>query len=143
VQGNHARSEPGVLRGFHAEPWDKLVQVTRGRALAAVADVRPDSPTFGSAETFTLGDGTDRLRLFVSAGLGNAYCVLGAEPADYLYDVTAEWRPDVDKRAVAWDDPTLGVAWPVEDPVVSAEDRDAPTLRTRFADHPLFTGGHP
>ena len=141
AQGNHARSEPGVLRGFHAEPWDKLVYVARGRVLAAIADVRPDSPTFGSAETFELGDGTDRVRLFVGQGLGNSYCVLGEEPADYLYDVTAEWHPGVDKRAVAWDDPTLAVDWPVDDPVLSDDDRAAPTLRQRFPDHPLFAGG--
>ena len=137
-QANHARSDAGVLRGFHAEPWDKLVYVARGRVLAAVADIRPDSATFGQAVTAELGDGTDRVRLFVSAGLGNAYCVLGDEPADYLYDVTAEWRPDVDKRAVAWDDPTLDVDWPVSDPVLSDDDRDAPTLRDRFPDHPIF-----
>ena len=138
VQGNHARSEPGVLRGFHAEPWDKMVYVTTGRVLAVIADVRPDSPTFGTTASFELGDGTDRVRLFVEEGLGNSYCVLGHRPADYLYDVTAEYRPDVDKRAVAWDDPTLAVDWPVDDPVLSDDDRVAPTLRERFDDHPLF-----
>lgn len=137
-QGNHSHSVPGVLRGFHAEPWDKLVYVVRGRALAVIADIRPESPTFGTVEAFELGDGTDRRRLFVSEGLGNSYCVLGDEPADYLYDVTAEWTPDVDKRAVAWDDPTLAAPWPLTDPTLSDEDRDAPTLRERFPDHPLF-----
>ena len=141
VQGNHARSAPGVLRGFHAEPWDKLVQVVRGRALAVVADVRPDSPTFGRTEAFELGDGTDRPRLWISEGLGNSYCVLGDEHADYCYDVTAEWRPGVDKRAVAFDDATLAVDWPVDDPVVSEDDRAAPTLRERHPDHPLFSRG--
>lgn len=140
VQGNHSRSAPGVLRGFHAEPWDKLVQVTSGRALAVIADLRPDSPTFGTTEQFELGDGTERIRLFVSEGLGNAYCVLGDEPADYLYDVTAEWSPGVDKRAVAWDDPTLAVDWPLTEPVLSADDESPPTLRDRYPDHPLFTG---
>lgn len=138
VQGNHSRSLPGVVRGFHAEPWDKLVYVARGRMLAAVADVRPDSPTFGTALTFELGDGTDRRALFVGEGLGNGYCALGDEPADYVYDVTVEWSPDVDKQAVAWDDPTLGVRWPVDAPVLSDEDRAAPTLRERHPDHPIF-----
>lgn len=141
VQGNHARSQPGVLRGFHAEPWDKLVQVTRGRALAVIADLRPLSRTFGTTESFELGDGTDRIRLFVSEGLGNSYCVLGDEQADYLYDVTDEWRPDVDKRPVAWDDPTLAVEWPIHDPVLSDADRAAPRLRERYPDHQLFSGG--
>lgn len=139
-QGNHARSSVGVLRGFHAEPWDKLVYVPRGVVFAAVADVRPDSATFGQVTTFHLGDPPvgERLRLFVSEGLANAYCVLDG-PADYLYDVSAPWSPDADKRAVAWDDPDLAVDWPVDAPIVSVEDRDNPTLRDRFPDHPHLT----
>jgi len=138
VQGNHARSAPGVLRGFHAEPWDKLVQVVRGRALAVIADLRPASATFGQHLALELGDGTDRVRLWVSEGLGNAYCVLGDEPVDYLYDVTAEWEPGVDKRAVRWDDPTLAVEWPLDSPVLSDDDRTAPTLQDHYPDHPIF-----
>ena len=139
VQGNHARSEAGVLRGFHAEPWDKLVYCAHGVVLAAVADVRPDSPTFAEVATFTLGDppAGERLRLFVAEGLANAYFAVEG-PADYLYDVSAPWTPDVDKRAVAWDDPDLAVDWPVAAPIVSDEDRANPTLRDRFPDHPRW-----
>ena len=136
-QGNHSRSGPGVLRGFHAEPWDKLVYVVRGTVFCAIADLRPDSATFAEVATFTLGDPPgERIRLWVSEGLGNAYCAL--TEADYLYDVTAEWSPDADKRAVAWDDPDLAVAWPVERPELSKADRSNPTLRARFASHPRF-----
>ena len=139
VQGNHARSEARVLRGFHAEPWDKLVYCARGVVFAAVADVRPDSPTFGEVVTFTLGDppAGERLRLFVAEGLANAYCAVEG-PADYLYDVSAAWEPGVDKRAVAWDDPDLAVDWPVADPIVSDEDRANPMLRDRSPDHPRW-----
>jgi dTDP-4-dehydrorhamnose 3,5-epimerase len=140
-QANHARSSPGVLRGFHAEPWDKLVYVVRGRAMAAIADIRPESPTFGQVRTFDLGDGGDRLRLYVAAGLANSYCVHGDEDADYVYDVTEEYHPGADKRAVAWNDPDLAVDWPVARPILSEEDRANPTLRERYADHPLFAGG--
>ena len=136
VQANHARSAPGVLRGFHAEPWDKLVYVARGRVMAAVVDLRVDSPSFGEHFAVELGDGTARPRLFVPQGVGNAYCVLGDDPADYLYDVTQVWRPGVDKRAVRHDDPDVGVSWPITDPVLSDEDRSAPSLRERFPDHP-------
>ena len=136
VQGNHSRSSPGVLRGFHAEPWDKLVYVARGTAMSAVLDQRPDSPTFGEVATFHLGDPPgDRVRLFIEAGLGNAYCAYGDKALDYLYDVSDEYRP-VDKRAVAFDDPDLAVAWPVDAPVVSEADRANPRLRDRFPDHP-------
>lgn len=138
-QGNHSRSAAGVLRGFHAEPWDKLVYAVRGTVFCAIADIRPDSATFGEVATFTLGDPPgERVRLWVSEGLANAFCTL--TDADYLYDVTAEWSPDVDKRAIAWDDPDLGVAWPVEQPVLSDADQTNPTLRERFPDHPRFAG---
>jgi dTDP-4-dehydrorhamnose 3,5-epimerase len=141
VQGNHARSQPGVLRGFHAEPWDKLVYVSSGTVLAVIADIRPDSPTFGEHVSVMLGDGADdRVRLFVGEGLGNSYCVVGDGPADYLYDVTDVWTPGVDKRAVRYDDPTLAVVWPIDDPTLSDDDRDAPTLAERFPDHPRFAG---
>jgi dTDP-4-dehydrorhamnose 3,5-epimerase len=141
VQGNHARSRPGVLRGFHAEPWDKLVYVARGTAFAAIADIRPDSPTFGEVATFQLGDPPgERVRLFVSEGLANAYAVVGDGDVDYLYDVTREWSPGVDKSAVAWDDPDLAVPWPVAAPIVSDEDAANPTLRDRWPDHQRWGG---
>ena len=137
-QGNHARSTPGVVRGFHAEPWDKLVYVARGRALAAIADVRPDSATFGEVRTFELGDGVERCRLFVAAGLANAYATHGDDDVDYLYEVTAEWHVVADKQAIAWDDPDLAVTWPVAEPAVSDADRRNPTLRERFPEHPRW-----
>jgi dTDP-4-dehydrorhamnose 3,5-epimerase len=139
-QGNHSRSVPGVLRGFHAEPWDKLVYVVRGHVAAAIADIRPDSPTFGQARSFLLGEPphAERIRLFISEGLANSFCTLGDVPVDYLYDVSDYWRPDLDKRSVAWDDPDLAVEWPVTDPVLSAADAANPTLRELFPDHPRW-----
>jgi dTDP-4-dehydrorhamnose 3,5-epimerase len=139
-QGNHSRSEPGVLRGFHAEPWDKLVYVACGFAFAAIADIRTESPTFGEHRTFILGDppSGERLRLFVSKGLANAFCALGQAPVDYLYDVSDYWRPGVDKPSVAWNDPDLGVEWPVADPVLSDADHANPRLRDLFPDHPRW-----
>ncbi|HVM00540.1 MAG TPA: dTDP-4-dehydrorhamnose 3,5-epimerase family protein [Egibacteraceae bacterium] len=139
-QGNHSHSVPGVLRGFHAEPWDKLVYVVRGYAVAAIADIRPDSPTFGEARTFLLGDPPDgeRIRLFIAEGLANSFLTLGTEPVDYLYDVSDYWRPGIDKPSVAWDDPDLAVFWPLADPVLSDADRKNPTLRDLFPDHPRW-----
>jgi dTDP-4-dehydrorhamnose 3,5-epimerase len=136
-QANHSRSSAGVLRGFHAEPWDKLVYVASGTAFCAVADIRPDSPTFGDALTFVLGDPPgERVRLFLSSGLANSFHALTT--CDYLYDVTEEFRPGVDKPAIAWDDPTLAVDWPDRAPLLSPADRANPTLRERFPDHPRF-----
>ncbi len=139
-QGNHSRSLPGVLRGFHAEPWDKLVYVVRGNAMAAVADIRPDSPTFGEVETFHLGDppAGERIRLFICEGLANSFCAYGESEVDYLYDVSDYWREGQTKRSLAWDDPDLAVSWPVEEPLVSEADESNPTLRELFPGHPRF-----
>ena len=140
-QGNHSRSVPGVLRGFHAEPWDKLVYVVRGLAFAAVADIRPDSPTYAQVRTFRLGDppAGERVRLFVAEGLANSFCTEGETVTDYLYDVSDYWRTDLPKRSVAWDDPDLAVTWPVPDPVLSDADLANPTLRQLHPDHPRWT----
>ena len=139
-QGNHSHSAPGVLRGFHAEPWDKLVYVVRGCAMAAIADIRADSKTFGEARTFMLGEPPDgeRIRLFISQGLANSFLTLGEEPVDYLYDVGDYWRPDIDKPSVAWDDPDLAVSWPIAAPLLSDADAANPTLRELFPDHPRW-----
>jgi dTDP-4-dehydrorhamnose 3,5-epimerase len=135
-QGNHSRSRANVLRGFHAEPWDKLVYVPRGTAMCVVADVRPDSSSFGCTQSFTLGDPPgEHIRLFISQGLANAfYCFT---ETDYINDVSAEFDPR-DRRGVAWNDPTLGVDWPTESPVVSGADSRQPSLQSQFPDHPIF-----
>jgi len=126
VQENHSRSARGVLRGLHAEGWEKLVYVPRGKVFTALADVRPESATFGRVETFFLGD-DNPLKLFLPRGLAHGYCVL-SEEADYLYQVTAYYDGS-DTRAVAWNDPDLAVPWPIADPVLSARDLSAPSLR--------------
>jgi dTDP-4-dehydrorhamnose 3,5-epimerase len=136
VQQNHARSRRGVLRGLHAENWEKLVYVPQGRVFVAVADVRPESPTFGKVATFELGDGEEagdtgdgggRLSLFLPRGVGHGYCVL-SDTADYVYLVT-EYYDGSDTHAVRWDDPDLAVPWPAIDPILSERDRHNPSLR--------------
>jgi dTDP-4-dehydrorhamnose 3,5-epimerase len=126
VQQNHARSRRDVLRGLHAETWDKLIYVPHGRVFNAVADIRPDSPTFGKVACFELG-GDDSLALFLPTGVANGYCVLTDE-ADYLYLVT-RYYDGSDTRGVMWDDPDLAVPWPVRAPILSKRDRENPTLR--------------
>ncbi len=129
-----------MLRGFHAEPWDKLVYVVRGNAMAAICDIRPDSPTFGEVQTFQLGDppAGERIRLFISEGLANSFCSYGDTEVDYLYDVSDYWRSGIAKPALAWDDPDLAVEWPVDEPLVSDADRANPTLSELFPSHPRF-----
>jgi dTDP-4-dehydrorhamnose 3,5-epimerase len=135
-QGNHSRSHPGVLRGFHAEPWDKLIYVVRGRARCVVADVRPDSPTFGTHVAFELGDEPGAYdRIFVEQGLANAFYAY--DEVDYLNDVSREFDPS-DRNGFAWNDPTLAIEWPTDSPILSEADAHLPTLRERFPAHPLF-----
>jgi dTDP-4-dehydrorhamnose 3,5-epimerase len=126
VQLNHSRSKRRVLRGLHAENWEKLVYVPHGDVFTAVADIRPDSRTFGVVDTFRLGE-RGGLTLFLPAGVAHGYCVLSPE-ADYMYQVT-RYYDGTDTRAVAWDDPDLAVQWPIEDPILSERDRNNPKLR--------------
>lgn len=131
LQTNHSRSAPGVLRGFHAEPWDKLLYVVHGTALCAVADIRQGSPTYGTALTFLLGDEPgERRRLFVARGLANAFQAI--TEVDYVNEVSAVFDPR-DRRGVAWDDPTLAVAWPIMPPILSDADRAQPRLGSTSA----------
>lgn len=129
LQANHARSRRGVLRGLHAESWDKLVYVVRGEVVTALADIRPDSPTFGQAATFNLSDAQPRV-LFVPNGLAHGYAVLSDE-VDYTYQAT-RYYDGTDTRAVAWDDPDFAIDWPLKQPLLSERDSRNPTLRELF-----------
>ena len=129
LQVNHSRSRKDVLRGLHAEDWNKLVYVPHGRVFTALADIRPDSPTFGRSAAFRLGD-SNSLTLYVPRGIAHGYQVVSDE-ADYVYQVTA-YYDGTDTRAVAWDDPDLAVAWPNMDPILSERDKKNPTLRELF-----------
>lgn len=126
VQENHSRSKRRALRGLHAENWEKLIYVPHGEVFTALADIRPDSPTFGQVETFVLGE-SNRCKLFIPRRLAHGFCVLSDE-ADYVYQVTA-YYDGTDNYAVAWDDPDLAVPWPIKDPILSEKDRSNPTVR--------------
>lgn len=130
VQWNISESTEGTLRGFHAEPWSKLVHPAAGRVFAAIADVRADSPTAGRVWTGEL----DRTRaVFVGAGLANGFQAL-TPVAVYAYLVDAHWSPDADYPSVAWDDPDLAVGWPITDErlALSTKDRSNPALRATW-----------
>ena len=129
LQTNHSRSRHNVLRGLHAENWDKLVYVPRGEVCTGLADIRPESPTFGQSATFRLGE-NNNLTIFVPRGIAHGYYVL-SEEADYVYQVTA-YYDGMDIRAVAWNDPDLAVAWPTDRPMLSERDKQNPTIRELF-----------
>lgn len=115
----------GTTRGLHAEPWDKLVTLTTGRAFGAWVDLR-EGPGFGTVATLDLDPG---VAVFVPRGVANSYQTLTDDVA-YAYLVTAHWNPEVRYLGVALDDPALGIDWPVPiaEAEVSEKDRTNPTL---------------
>ncbi len=130
VQMNHAYSKPKVLRGIHAENWNKIIYPLNGEVFVAIVDIRADSPTFAKFETFIIND-ENRIALFLSKGLANSYCVTGNRAVDYTYLVDA-YYDGTDQRALAWDDPDLAIEWPVKDPLISERDKNNPTLKDLF-----------
>ena len=132
VQMNHSHSLPGVIRGIHAEEWNKIIYPVTGEVFIAVVDIRPDSPTFSKVETFNIND-NNRVGLFIPSGLANSVCVIGQEVVDYIYLVDAYWD-GTDVRAIAWDDPDLNIDWPVKNPIISQRDKNNPRLRDLFPD---------
>ncbi len=130
LQMNHAYSLPKVLRGIHAENWNKIICPVNGDVFVAIVDIRIDSPTFGKFETFVIND-ENRIALFVSKGLANSYCVTSQKGVDYIYLVDS-YYDGTDQKAVSFDDPDLAIDWPIKDPIISEMDKDNPTLRELF-----------
>jgi dTDP-4-dehydrorhamnose 3,5-epimerase len=126
VQFNVSESPLGTLRGFHAEPWEKFIHVVSGTAFSAIADIRPESPTFKNVWTGELG--TDNA-IFVTRGLANSFQAV-SELVVYTYLTNEHWQPGLSYTAVRWDDPDLGVAWPITDErlKLSAKDANNPGL---------------
>lgn len=129
VQENQSHSRRNVLRGIHVQlqpPQGKLVRVVAGEILDVAVDLRRRSPTFGQWVGVTLSAGNHR-QLWVPPGFGHAFLVLG-EQATVLYKMTAVHLQDK-QGAVRWDDPQLGIDWPLQGPpVLSAKDAQAPLL---------------
>ena len=126
VQDNHSRSGARVLRGIHMQAGQaKLVRCPRGSIWDVAVDLRPDSPTYKRWEGYQLDD-VSHLQLYVPAGFGHGFCVL-SDTADVIYRVSSYYDPELEK-GVAWDDPEIGINWPITDPVVSVRDRSAPRL---------------
>ena len=129
VQDNCSRSSKGILRGLHfQEPkgQGKLVHVLNGAVLDVAVDVRRGSPTFGKHVAVELTD-QNRRQLWIPPGFAHGFCVL-SESADFLYKCTELYSPEHD-AGIAWNDPDVGIAWPVTDPKLSAKDAALPRLK--------------
>jgi len=128
VQENHSRSGRGILRGLHfqTKPGQaKLVRCLRGAIWDVAVDLRRDSPTYRRWEGHELDDERHR-QLFVPAGFAHGFCVL-SDRADVAYKLSSYYDP-VTEAGIAWDDPEVGVEWPIPDPILSDRDRAAPSL---------------
>lgn len=129
VQDNLSSSSRGVLRGIHYQlpphAQAKLVSVVRGAIWDVCVDLRRGSPTLGHWLGRELNDANHHM-LYIPPGYGHGFVVL-SEWAEVAYKCTAEYCPS-SERGVRWDDPTVGIAWPVRDVVVSAKDAAQPLL---------------
>jgi dTDP-4-dehydrorhamnose 3,5-epimerase len=128
VQDNHSRSTRGTLRGLHAQwrtPQGKLVRVLDGEIFDVAVDVRRGSPTYGQWVGVQLDSDAHR-QIWVPEGFLHGFCVL-SETADVEYKCTAPYDPG-GELGVLWNDPDIGIEWPVREPVLSAKDAASPRL---------------
>ena len=129
VQDNHSRSQRGVLRGLHFQktrPQGKLVSVSRGAVYDVAVDIDPASATYGRFVGVELNDDNHR-QMWVPPGYAHGFCVL-SEVADFQYKCTDFCFP-ADEGGLLWNDPDVGIPWPITEPQLSAKDIDNPRLR--------------
>ena len=129
VQDNHSRSQRGVLRGLHFQrtrPQGKLVSVSRGAVYDVAVDIDPASATYGQFVGVELNDDNHR-QMWVPPGYAHGFCVL-SEVADFQYKCTDFYFP-ADEGGLLWNDPDVGIPWPITEPQLSAKDIDNPRLR--------------
>jgi dTDP-4-dehydrorhamnose 3,5-epimerase len=135
VQDNHSKSARNVLRGLHyqvRQPQGKLVRVVAGEVFDVAVDVRRSSPNFGKWVGVTLSAENKR-QLWIPAGFAHGFLAT-SESAEFLYKTTDYWAPE-HERSVAWNDPDIGITWPIEGvPFLSAKDK----LAKRLTEADLF-----
>jgi len=125
VQDNHSRSQKGVLRGMHFQnpaPQAKLVRVVRGAVFDAIVDLRRSSPTFGQWTGVTLSAENKRM-FWVPEGFAHGFLTL-EDDTDFLYKCTSAYLPQ-NERSLAWDDPEVGIEWPLDGIELKLSAKDA------------------
>jgi dTDP-4-dehydrorhamnose 3,5-epimerase len=130
VQDNFSRSARGVLRGLHFQrpphAQAKLVRVTQGAVFDVAVDLRRNSKSFGQHYALELS-AENKKAFYIPEGFAHGFCVL-SEFADFQYKCTRFYSP-ADEGGLAWNDPELGIEWPVQTPTLSEKDRDYPSLK--------------
>jgi dTDP-4-dehydrorhamnose 3,5-epimerase len=130
AQDNLSCSAPGVLRGLHYQfptAQGKLVSVVQGEVFDVAVDIRVGSATFGRWEGVTLSAENAR-QLYIPEGFAHGFLVTGKVPALFSYKCTRGYDP-AGQCSILWDDPDLGIDWPVGGPLLSPKDAEAPRLR--------------
>jgi dTDP-4-dehydrorhamnose 3,5-epimerase len=129
VQDNCSHSLHGVLRGLHYQlspkAQGKLVMAFSGRVFDVAVDIHQDSPTYKKWVGVELSADNGRM-LYIPPGLAHGFCVL-SEEADFVYKVTEEYAPELE-RGIIWNDPEIGIQWPIAEPIVSPRDAQLPPL---------------
>ena len=129
VQDNHSRSQRGVLRGLHFQktrPQGKLVSVSRGAVYDVAVDIDPSSTTYGKFVGVELND-ENHWQLWIPPGYAHGFCVV-SDVADFQYKCTDFYFP-ADEGGLLWNDPDVGIPWPITEPQLSAKDANNPRLR--------------
>lgn len=129
VQANYSISKKGVLRGLHYQEspagQGKLVQVLTGSAFDVAVDIRQDSPTFGRWVSVTLS--ADRKNMiYIPEGFAHGFCAL-EDDTKLMYNCSSEYSPE-HERGIIWNDSTIGITWPIENPIIAERDAKFPTL---------------
>jgi len=131
VQDNHSSSRRGVLRGLHyqiKQAQGKLVRVIAGEVFDVAVDLRRSSPNFGRSSTFNLDAASKRIA-WIPPGFAHGFLVL-SEQAEFLYKTTDYWAPE-HERTLLWNDPALGIGWPLHgEAVLTERDRRGTTLKS-------------
>jgi dTDP-4-dehydrorhamnose 3,5-epimerase len=128
-QDNHSRSRKGVIRGLHFQwdpPMGKLMRVTYGEAFVIAVDIRKGSPTLGKWFG-TIASSSNRKQVWAPPGFARGFCAL-SDFAEVQYKCTALWNPKAES-GIRWNDPQVGISWPVEKPLLSPKDAQAQTLQ--------------
>jgi dTDP-4-dehydrorhamnose 3,5-epimerase len=133
VQDNHSRTARNVVRGLHFQwepPMGKLMRVTLGKAFLVAVDIRKGSPTLG--QWFgTEVSAEDKRQVWAPAGFARGFCVL-SDYAEVQYKCTGIYSSKAES-GILWNDPAVGIKWPVQNPILSAKDGRAQTLEAWLA----------
>jgi dTDP-4-dehydrorhamnose 3,5-epimerase len=137
VQDNHSRSQKNTLRGLHAQtrkPQGKLIRVILGEVFDVAVDIRRNSPTYKKWVGFILSASNFR-QCYIPPGFAHGFCVL-SDVAEFEYKVTDYYDPEGELH-LAWNDPAIGIEWPITDPILSAKDQDSVLFKDLEAQNPF------